>query len=98
AHGGDFAERHAGLDHAERTRVHAEKQHALAATGITPEVRLVRRPGVRERIVNVRHGRRESKPAGFVAETLGGLDKSGRRHYRRGWPPEPGRCNWRRAR
>ena len=58
AHHRDVAERHAGLRHAERTRVHADHEHF--ARPLRPEaleVRLVRRAGVDERVVDDVRGR-----------------------------------------
>ena len=41
---------------AERTGVHAEKDDPLAAAAETAQILLVRRPGVRERVVDMRNG------------------------------------------
>ena len=59
AHRGDLAERHAGLHHPERPRIHPEQHHSLAAGAEAPHVRLIGRPRVLVRIVNVRDRRRE---------------------------------------
>src|SRR6266567_3520264 len=53
AHGGDLAERDAGLHHAERAGIHAEKQDGFTTVRVTLQIRLMRSPGVFERVVNV---------------------------------------------
>jgi hypothetical protein len=61
AHGGDFAEWNASLYHAERARIHPQKQDAFAVSCITPQVLLMRWPGIIERIVNVFNRRTETQ-------------------------------------
>ena len=61
AHGCNLTKRDAGLRHAERTGVHAEKQDALSGVRIAAQIHLVCGPGVIERVVNVHDRRRESE-------------------------------------
>src|SRR5262249_40902720 len=69
AHERNLAERDTGLRHAERAGVHADEecletsQLANGARGprIPLEIRLVRRPRVHERVVDVRHRRTEAQ-------------------------------------
>lgn len=75
AHGLDFAERHAGLNHAERAGIHPEKDDALPTVSITPKVEFMGRPGVIERIIDVANGRREGQFVDGSAETPGGFDE-----------------------
>src|SRR5262245_36089010 len=75
AHRGNFTERNTGLHHAERSGIHAEKEHAFAAFAVSAQIFLMRGPGVIERIVNEGYGRRETQAADGVAETLGGLNE-----------------------
>jgi len=74
AHGRDLAKWDAGLRHAERTRVHAEKQNALLVARVTAQINLVRGPGVIERVVNVRDRRREDEFAYRRAQFLRSAD------------------------
>src|ERR1035437_9072468 len=46
AHRGDFAERNATLNHAERTRIHADENHSLAASSVAAQIAFVRLPSV----------------------------------------------------
>ncbi len=80
AHRRDFAERHAGLRHAERAGVHAKKQDALGAGAKFFQIGGVSRPGVAQRVIDVGNGGRETKLFNFIAESLGGLDKRLARH------------------
>jgi hypothetical protein len=74
ADGGDLTERDAGLDHAERARIHPEKDHPFRCVGITAQVSFVCRPGIIEWVVNVRDGWSEVELAYGGAKTQGGLD------------------------
>lgn len=74
AHSIDFAERHTGLDHAERAGIHSQKHDALAAATGMAKISLVRAPRVIERIVNVRNRLFEPKPVHASAELPGRLD------------------------
>lgn len=67
SHCSDLSERHPGLRHSKRTRIHAEKQDAFAATTVTSQIRLVPGPGVIERIVNMRDRLGETKLADSLA-------------------------------
>ena len=58
----DLAEGHAGLHHAERAGVHAQKNHPLPAAAIPAEIFRMRRPRVSQRIINVRDRRLEFQP------------------------------------
>ena len=58
-HGIDLAKRHAGLRHAERAGIHAEEDDTFALVAESSQIIFVRRPGVLERVVNVRNGRLE---------------------------------------
>jgi hypothetical protein len=58
-HRRDFTEGNSDLRHAERSGVHAQKNHALAAAAKPAQIIFVRRPGVSERIVDVRDRRHE---------------------------------------
>jgi hypothetical protein len=67
AHGRDLAEWDSGLGHAERARIHPEKEDALRGLSVTSEIRLVGAPRVTQRVVNVRDRRSESKFVDGVA-------------------------------
>jgi len=63
-HGGDLAERHAGLSHAERAGVHAQEKHLpRAGGGKATQVGLVRSPSIVQRLVD--EVRRRGKRAAF---------------------------------
>src|SRR5689334_9372762 len=70
AHRRDLPERNTGLGHAEWARIHAEKDHALSTIAVSLQIPLVRAPGVVERVVNMRHRRREFEPVDRGAECL----------------------------
>lgn len=58
--GGDLPERHAGLGHPERTRIHAQEEHLLRPRSrIASQIGLVRSPGVVQRLVDEVRGRRK---------------------------------------
>jgi hypothetical protein len=61
AHHRDVAERHAGLHHAERPRVHAEQEDFFPAATIAAQVELVRRARVFR--AGYRHNRPEPRTA-----------------------------------
>jgi hypothetical protein len=67
-HGGDLAERDAGLRHAERAGIHSEKEDALRIASITPEIHFVGAPRITERVVNVRDRGGEGEPVDGVAQ------------------------------
>ena len=67
----NFPERHAGLDHAERPRVHSEEHNPFAGIAVFEQIRLVRKPGIIERIVNVPF---KTQPIYGRAEFSGGID------------------------
>src|SRR5581483_899788 len=48
-----LSKRHPCLDHAKRSRVHAQKNHALGSAGEAPQVSLVTGPRILQRVVNV---------------------------------------------
>ncbi|MFM2211509.1 MAG: hypothetical protein RL639_703 [Verrucomicrobiota bacterium] len=51
--GGDLPERHAGLGHPERTRIHAQEEHLLRPRSrIASQIGLMRSPGVVQRLVD----------------------------------------------
>ena len=51
--GGDLPERHAGLSHAEGSRIHAQEEHLLGTRSrVATQIGLVRGPGVIERLVD----------------------------------------------
>ena len=58
-HRRDFAERHAGLRHAERAGIHAEKHDALFSAAVFLKIEFVRRAGVVQRVADVRDRRLE---------------------------------------
>ena len=63
ADGGDLAERHAGLGHAERSGIHPQEEHLLRpGGGISTQIGLVRSPRVVQRLVDVVRGRGECSP------------------------------------
>ena len=68
AHSPNFAEWDAGLGHAKRTWIHSQEQNPFPAVTVTPQVNLVRTPGVNERIVNMRDWRREPQLVNRVAQ------------------------------
>jgi hypothetical protein len=61
AHLRHVAEGHPRLCHAERSRVHAEEDHALGRVCVGIDVGVVRAPRVLERIVDVCHRGREAQ-------------------------------------
>jgi hypothetical protein len=69
------AERHTGLRHAERARVHADEHDLLGRAAVKCEVRLVRGAGVDERIVDVRHRRLELERVDLGGEPPGDPDQ-----------------------
>lgn len=80
AHRRDLAERHACLRHAERTGIHAKKNHTLTAVPKFFQIRLVCCPGVVERVVNVGDRGREAKFFDLDAKFVSGFDKLLARH------------------
>ena len=75
--GGDLAEGNTGLHHAERSRVHPQKNHALGRMPEAAQIFLVRCPSVSERIVNVRDGCAKPQPADAVGQLTGGGNQGG---------------------
>lgn len=73
AHGRDLAEGHAGLRHAERAGIHAEKDDALPRGAIFSDVNFVRGPCVIERVVNVRDRRGKLQAIHSVPQFRRGL-------------------------
>ena len=73
ANGANFAKGHAGLHHAERSGVHAEKDHPFVAVGKLLQVRLVRGPRVIERIIDVCDRGREFDAVNDSAEFARGF-------------------------
>ena len=64
ADGGDFAEGHAGLRHAEGAGIHAQEEHLLrAGGGITTQVGLMGSPGIVQRLIDEigRRGKRSAR-------------------------------------
>src|SRR5262249_37442626 len=55
----DLAERHAGLHHAERARIHSQQHYAFRRLSVPRNVLLVRRPRIAMRIVYVSNRLRE---------------------------------------
>ena len=56
----DFPERHAGLGHPERSRVHAQEEHLLRPRSrVATQIGLMRSPGVVQRLVDEVRGRRK---------------------------------------
>jgi hypothetical protein len=70
AHGRDLTERDTGLRHTKRTGIHPEKQHALAAISVTPQIHLMGAPGVDQWIVNVCDRRSEAHFGNSMAQTF----------------------------
>jgi len=71
AHGGDFAEGHAGLRHPEWPGVHAQKNHPLAGIPVLAQISLMRRPRIFQGIINMRSRRFETKPPDRITKPLG---------------------------
>ena len=67
----DFSERHAGLDHSEWTWVHSQEHNPFAAIAVFAQIGLVRKPGIIQRIVNLRF---KTQPTHCRAEFAGGID------------------------
>ena len=72
AHNRNFAEGHAGLRHAKRTRVHAEKQHLLWLRREFVYVLRVRLSRVLQRIINMTDRLRETQAIYRAYEIAGG--------------------------
>ena len=81
-----IAERHAGLDHPERSRVHPDEQYLPRLGAIPLQVEPVRRRGVVEGRVDAVHRRREPQAPRALPEPLGNLHQ-----------PERGCCSTPRA-
>lgn len=77
AHGGDLTKRNTGLGHAEGARIHAEEQHAFGGGAEAVEVRLVRLPGVVERVIGVGNRWGEGESGEFAGEASGRFDPCG---------------------
>ena len=75
AHGGDFAERHPRLHHAEWPRVHAEQDDPFGPGAESPQIVLVWRPGISQRVIDVPDGGCELQPGSFPAQAPGGCDE-----------------------
>src|SRR5437868_5267697 len=65
------AERNAGLHHTEVSGVHADDQHAGPAAPVALQIFAVRRPGVRQRIVNVGNQPSEADLRNIVTQSSG---------------------------
>ena len=65
--GGDLAERHAGLGHAEWSGIHAQEKHLLGSVRRIPtQVGFMRGPGVVQRLVDeIRRRRKRTACQGF---------------------------------
>ena len=61
AHSADFTERHPGLSHSPRARVHPDQDDLLRALSVPVQVVSMGLCGIYQRIVHVRHRRAESK-------------------------------------
>src|SRR6266704_6360992 len=68
----DFPERHSGLDHPEWAGIHSKEDDPLAAVAVLPKVRLMPRPRVSERVINIRHRRGKFQPVHLRAKSFGG--------------------------
>src|SRR5207248_5965192 len=75
AHGHDLAERNTGLGHAERARIHSEKDHPLWVVAVTAQIKFMRVPGVIERVVNMGDRRGKLQFADRGAETSRSCDQ-----------------------
>src|SRR5690606_8977425 len=80
AHGGDFAEGHAGLRHAEGAGDHAEEDGAFGRAAEAFQIGAVRSPGVAQGVVGAVHRRGEGEPVNGVAEFGGEGDERGGGH------------------
>lgn len=81
AHGGDLAKGHAGLSHAKRSGVHADEDDTFGAAAKAPQIRLVRRPGVIERLIHIFDRRGEAQRSQSFTQGLGGGDQGFGRHH-----------------
>ena len=72
AHQGDFPKRHPRLRHAPGTRIHPEEKDALFRITEAAHIKLVRSPGILERVVDMRHRLGERKPAQARDQFIGG--------------------------
>ncbi len=70
ADSGHLSERHAGLHHAKRPGIHAQKQNLAGLGGESFEVELVGGPGVVERVVDMRDRGAEPEPATGARQLL----------------------------
>jgi len=78
AHRGDFAEGHAGLHHAEGPRVHAQQYDALVRGAKAFDVGLVGGERVLQRVVDMRHRRREAQRGQVARQCVRGGDQLAR--------------------
>ncbi len=71
-----FAKRHPGLGHPPRAGVHPQKQYFLWRIAVELEVLGVRLPRVVERVVDVRHRRREPEATHLLPKVPGDIDEA----------------------
>ena len=69
AHHRHVSERHSGLTHPERTRVHSEKHDLLSSVSEASQVELVGGPCIAKGIVNVGNGRSEIELGDGIAQS-----------------------------
>ena len=67
-----FPKGHPGLGHAERSRIHPEKEALFFPGPELPQVGLVRRPGVIQRMIDMGHGQRKRQGPQDPAQRVGG--------------------------
>ena len=68
AHGRHFTKRHTGLRHAKRSRVHAQENDSFFTISRKPQILLVGRPGIVERVVNVSDNTSKVQPGNRRAQ------------------------------
>ena len=72
AHRRHFAEGDAGLRHAPRAGIDADKQNALAGGGVFLQIHAMRLAGVDKRMIHMRHRRTECHAPAGGGERIGG--------------------------
>ena len=71
----DFAEGHTSLRHAPRPRIHSEEEDVFLTSAKLREIRLVGRPGILERIVDVGYRLGKFEFREILANGSGGVDE-----------------------
>jgi len=79
-HGSDLTERHTGLHHPERSRIHSQQHCAFASVTVLGNVGFVGRPGVAVWIVDMRHRWRKLELVERARQNSGCVEQGRRAH------------------